>query len=516
MTAQAIAFYRPVGSVFATATFQHVQSDVPLINPEEMSTEARRELLAQVRAGTVMALRAAIKVFGESENANGLRPRPGSTHELAEGTAGLPFIRGHRMSDVDGRHGVIVASKFEDGEVIDLVEFRSPSSMELLLLLNLGEFSIAYVFAHAECSACGETAANVMGFAEHACECEPGAAFERDGATQFVELHTDGNRRTELSTVNRGAFPGTGIRSAFDAAREGQPVCFSLAPPQHQHPQPPRESTMSQTCTTCEGRAQFGESLASALSSAIEAAITDDTDRAAVIERMGSEAGIDAGTVNQILAGEINCPPLDRLEGFARALPAASLSELRSAAESDGCSYSDDSDEAENQSEEPPMSTENSAAAADAAQATNPPPTPTAPAIDWKARAEAAQKAAFKTIFETDGVAAMKVAPKHREVHQKMFLGQFAGDAAAYRAHLASLAANPAIGRTPMGSGSTEMAGAGAPASRASGGELLATYAVKLGFVKAETFKKKFGKDPSVAAPRNPLQALGLSHRQGA
>ena len=43
-------------------------------------------------------------------------------------------------------------------------------------------------------------------------------------------------------------------------------------------------------------------------------------DREALIERMAGEAGITPSTVTQILRQEINAPPLERLEGFARAL----------------------------------------------------------------------------------------------------------------------------------------------------------------------------------------------------
>jgi len=58
-------------------------------------------------------------------------------------------------------------------------------------------------------------------------------------------------------------------------------------------------------------------------------------------EDLGRAAGIDASTVSGIMAGEIDCPPLDRLRGFAEAL-GVNLGRLRNAAEQDGCSYGDD------------------------------------------------------------------------------------------------------------------------------------------------------------------------------
>ena len=58
-----------------------------------------------------------------------------------------------------------------------------------------------------------------------------------------------------------------------------------------------------------------GDNLASRLNELI-----GDDDRSGKIERMASAAGIDSSTVNQILNGSINCPPMNRLEGFARTL----------------------------------------------------------------------------------------------------------------------------------------------------------------------------------------------------
>ena len=48
-----------------------------------------------------------------------------------------------------------------------------------------------------------------------------------------------------------------------------------------------------------------------------------------------------ASTVNQILNGSINCPPMNRLEGFARTLN-VSVDTLTDAASADGCNYEPD------------------------------------------------------------------------------------------------------------------------------------------------------------------------------
>lgn len=81
-----------------------------------------------------------------------------------------------------------------------------------------------------------------------------------------------------------------------------------------------------------------GSNLASTLNRLIDAATDNDNTRADVIARMASTAGITGGTVSEILQANIDCPPLNRLQGFARAL-GIDVAQLRSAAESDGCSY---------------------------------------------------------------------------------------------------------------------------------------------------------------------------------
>lgn len=82
----------------------------------------------------------------------------------------------------------------------------------------------------------------------------------------------------------------------------------------------------------------MGQRLASTLETAIEAQVTEDRTRADVIEDMAQAAGIDSGTVNSILNADIDCPPLERLDGFAEVLD-VSADSLRRAAGEDGCEY---------------------------------------------------------------------------------------------------------------------------------------------------------------------------------
>jgi len=82
----------------------------------------------------------------------------------------------------------------------------------------------------------------------------------------------------------------------------------------------------------------IGQRLATVMNSRIDAMVSDEVSRAQILETMASNAGVDIDTVNQILRGEFNCPPLNRLSGFAQALD-VEFSRLRQAAETDGCNY---------------------------------------------------------------------------------------------------------------------------------------------------------------------------------
>lgn len=78
--------------------------------------------------------------------------------------------------------------------------------------------------------------------------------------------------------------------------------------------------------------------LASTLNTAIDDTVSDDMTRADVITKMAEAAGIESGTVNDILNGDITCPPMERLEGLASALGLSAAS-LVDAAKEDGCEY---------------------------------------------------------------------------------------------------------------------------------------------------------------------------------
>jgi hypothetical protein len=89
----------------------------------------------------------------------------------------------------------------------------------------------------------------------------------------------------------------------------------------------------------------MGQKLASTLNHAIEARENDENSSADIIESMATVSGIDVDTVRQILRGDIVCPPLERLQGFAKVLDTP-VEALRNAAESDGCDYTEREDPA--------------------------------------------------------------------------------------------------------------------------------------------------------------------------
>ena len=82
-----------------------------------------------------------------------------------------------------------------------------------------------------------------------------------------------------------------------------------------------------------------GENLAAEINKLIDAMASDEEPREDIIEAMADAAGITTDTVDQILDGTINCPPLERLEAFAGEL-GVTADTLVAAAEQDGCDYS--------------------------------------------------------------------------------------------------------------------------------------------------------------------------------
>lgn len=84
----------------------------------------------------------------------------------------------------------------------------------------------------------------------------------------------------------------------------------------------------------------MGKNLAAALNRAIASKIGASTNRADIIQKMASSAKISPNTVTNILSGDINCPPENRINAFARTLGVSSAA-LKAAMGRDGCSTND-------------------------------------------------------------------------------------------------------------------------------------------------------------------------------
>ena len=100
-----------------------------------------------------------------------------------------------------------------------------------------------------------------------------------------------------------------------------------------------KASTDAKAC----GCLKAGARLGAFLDSEIESLVTEERTRADVISEMATAAGISESTVENILSGNIDCPPRERLEGFAEVL-SASVDDMIREAEGDGCDYSEDDD----------------------------------------------------------------------------------------------------------------------------------------------------------------------------
>ena len=128
----------------------------------------------------------------------------------------------------------------------------------------------------------------------------------------------------------------------------GNPIHITFQVPEGKETHENMALSTKNRCPTCEAKAAASkvasETKGTNLATVLNAAIGDGDDRADTIAMMATAAGIEADTVNQILDGEIDCPPKDRLEKFADTLN-ITVDTLTEAAMQDGCTYEDAMDE---------------------------------------------------------------------------------------------------------------------------------------------------------------------------
>lgn len=103
--------------------------------------------------------------------------------------------------------------------------------------------------------------------------------------------------------------------------------------------------TMGKKGCGCGGNGQkLGANLGGVLTDLIEGKVSDEMPRDAIISDMADAAEISVEEVEQIVAGEGDCPEMDTLTAFANVLE-CSVGELVLAAEADGCDYSGATDD---------------------------------------------------------------------------------------------------------------------------------------------------------------------------
>lgn len=90
----------------------------------------------------------------------------------------------------------------------------------------------------------------------------------------------------------------------------------------------------------------MGQTLGNLISDAIDDMVTDEKGRGDIMEDVAEAGGISASTLGQIIAGEIDCPPIERLGGFASELEGVTRAQLVTAGNTDGCAYNADNQNA--------------------------------------------------------------------------------------------------------------------------------------------------------------------------
>lgn len=87
-----------------------------------------------------------------------------------------------------------------------------------------------------------------------------------------------------------------------------------------------------------------GLALSALFNEAIEGFIDDDSDRNTVIGDASESSDIPVDTINEILAGDLDCPAMDKLEALAEALDVP-FDSIQAAREEDGCTEDNNEEE---------------------------------------------------------------------------------------------------------------------------------------------------------------------------
>ena len=212
---------------------------------------------------------------------------------------GLNLVERHTFNKPGDVKGKVLSSEIVDGQVVVLVRIDDPAS---IAKVESGEFHSFSTHAFIE--------------------------TEAEEGSESIRLVTDVLELIELTLTGRPADPNAVILFSM-------PAVLRI----------PLSDDPSNIGDTMQQEIQLGRRLAGVMNGAIDRMVSDDMSRGDIVGRLGSAAGISSNTVNEILNGDINCPPLNRLAGFARVLSGVSAAQLRNAAEADGCTYESSANE---------------------------------------------------------------------------------------------------------------------------------------------------------------------------
>jgi phage I-like protein len=317
------------GLIFSVAQFLDAQNDdggAPWINPATLTYEQRRELLAAVHSGELVAARFRARAFIDKPNVNRTRPEPGRLGELAEKCVGRPLNDGH-WGGTYAIVGTMLGGEVEDFEGNDSLvidhEVTEPRTLAAFIRGERRLFSISLRAARWECSLCNTRARLSWWGPEFGCEHNSRTA-ELFGRGPINIIHN--------AFVGSPAVDGTAILAAYADAQEHGVSLFGLTP---------------------NYLGQYGEALSSVLTDALDEKVeSGDMTRDELVEEIATASGETVERIEEILSGEGDLPTLDTLRAFADTLE-IDWQTILDAFETDGGEVPDEDEDDGGDDEEP-------------------------------------------------------------------------------------------------------------------------------------------------------------------
>ncbi len=282
----------------------------------------------------------------------------------AEASAGVTFLDSHNNRNLgygQSLNGVFEVEGEELRTIVDFYTVPGVSFSGILTYASTDDFiravqtrlardvSIGFYGGQSICCICGEDIWEIDWDAwRYLCPHIPGVEYpigERGEETILCTFDVENAHLAEVSAVYDGATPGATIEKAQRQLESGDLLPGQVHQFERQYrtklPEPQQRWFIEgKTANTLASR---GSELADLLNDLIDGRTTDDAPRSDIIYEMADAADISTETVTEILNANINCPPLEQLEGFARVLDVP-VEELIEAAEADGYSYSQESE----------------------------------------------------------------------------------------------------------------------------------------------------------------------------